>query len=97
MTREHKENLAVITACGMLVFGMTLTAIGFAIEPSGEVHDSVLWILGQSLVYAGSIFGVAAYMRGVVDKRMSEWEDRHIYHHKQSEDEDKGEDYETDN
>lgn len=95
MTREHKENLAVITACGMLVFGMTLTAIGFAIEPAGEVHDSVLWILGQSLVYAGSIFGVAAYMRGVVDKRMSEWEDHHIYHHKQSED--KGESDETDN
>lgn len=85
MTKEHKENLAVITACVMLFFGIILTSIGFAIDPTGEVHDSVLWILGQSLVYAGSIFGVATYMRGVVDKRMSEWEDRHISH-KHSED-----------
>ena len=80
MTKEHKENLAVLTACVMLFFGIILTAIGFALKPTGEVHDSVLWILGQSLVYAGSIFGVATYMKGVVDKRMSEWEDRHISH-----------------
>lgn len=80
MTKEHKENIAVVTACILLLFGITLTAAGFVIDPTGEVHDSVLWVLGQSLVYAGSIFGVAAYMRGVVDKRMSEWEDRHISH-----------------
>ena len=80
MTKDHKENLAVITACVILMFGIALTATGFFTEPTGEVHDSVLWILGQSLIYAGSIFGVSAYLRGVVDRRMSEWEDRHISH-----------------
>ena len=95
MTKEHKENLAVVTACVMLLFGIILTAAGFVIDPTGEVHDSVLWILGQSLVYAGSIFGVAAYMRGVVDKRMSEWEDRHISH--KHSDDDIENDEQTDN
>ena len=95
MTKDHKENLAVITACVILMFGIVLTATGFFVEPTGEVHDSVLWILGQSLIYAGSIFGVAAYMRGVVDKRMSEWEDRHISH-KHSEDSEVMEDESSD-
>lgn len=75
MTKPHKENLAVITACIMLLFGITLTAIGFALEPTGEIHDSVLWVLGQSLIYTGSIFGVVAYTKGVVDKRIGEWKD----------------------
>lgn len=57
----------------MLSFGMVLTAIGFFIEPTGEIHDSVLWVLGQSLIYTGSIFGLATYTKGVVDKRMGEW------------------------
>ena len=75
MTKPHKENLAVITACIMLSFGMVLTAIGFFIEPTGEIHDSVLWVLGQSLIYTGSIFGLATYTKGVVDKRIGEWKD----------------------
>lgn len=75
MTKDRKENLAVVTACIMLFFGITLTAIGFFIDPTGEIHDSVLWVLGQSLIYTGSIFGVVAYTKGVVDKRIGEWRD----------------------
>lgn len=75
MKKETKETLAVISACVMLLFGITLSAIGFAIDPTGEVHDSVLWILGQSLIYAGGIFGIAYYTKGMVDKRVGEWKD----------------------
>lgn len=75
MKRETKDSLGVISACVMLIFGITLTAIGFAIAPLGEVSDSVLWILGQSLIYAGGIFGIASYTKGVVDRRIDEWKD----------------------
>lgn len=75
MKRETKDSLGVISACVMLIFGITLTAIGFAIVPLGEVSDSVLWILGQSLIYAGGIFGIASYTKGVVDRRIDEWKD----------------------
>lgn len=57
-----KNSIQQITAVGMLVFGCTLTAIGFAIEPAGEIHNSVLWVLGQSLIYAGSVFGLKNYV-----------------------------------
>ncbi len=78
MKKEAKDTLAVVSACLMLVFGITLTAIGFALDPVGEIHDSVLWVLGQSLIYAGSIFGIAYYARGIVDKRMDAWERKAI-------------------
>ena len=40
-----------------------LSAMGFYVEPVGEISDSVLWLLGQTLLYAGSIFGVTVYVR----------------------------------
>ena len=75
MTKERKDSIAVVSACVMLIFGITLTAIGFAIEPTGDVSDSVLWILGQSLIYAGGIFGIATYTKNMVDRRVNEWRD----------------------
>ena len=36
-------------------------------EPVGEISDSVLWYFAQPLIYAGSVFGLIAY----VDKMIS--------------------------
>lgn len=77
MTKERKGNIAVLSAIAMLFFGMVLTAIGFFVEPLGEVSDSVLWILGQALIYAGSIFGIATYTKGVIIKQVGELEERY--------------------
>ena len=41
--------------------------IGFFTEPVGEISDSVLWYFAQTLIYAGSVFGLKAY----VDKMLS--------------------------
>ena len=75
MTKESKDNIAVTSAIVMLCFGMALTAVGFFVSPVGEVHDSILWILGQALLYAGAIFGVAAYTKNMVDRRVDEWKE----------------------
>lgn len=76
MTREQKDTIAVTSAMVMLLFGISLTTAGFVIPPTGEIHESVLWVLGQALIYAGSIFGIAYYARGVVDRRIAEIEDK---------------------
>ncbi len=70
----------------MLLFGITLTAIGFDLDPAGEVSDSVLWILGQSLIYAGGIFGVAAYTKNMVDRRVDEWREEVRREHQEQQD-----------
>lgn len=78
MTKENKDNIAVTSAIVMLCFGMALTAVGFFVSPVGEVHDSILWILGQALLYAGAIFGVAYYTKGVIEKQVNDLENRYL-------------------
>ena len=63
MKANKKDSVATWSAVGMLVFGVAITTAGFIIPPSGEIHDSVLWVLGQALLYSGSIFGITLYTK----------------------------------
>lgn len=64
MRRDIRENITYGSAVGMLVFGVILTTAGFIIPPQGEIHDSVLYVLGQCLIFSGSVMGVGAYATG---------------------------------
>ena len=64
MSQAIKENITYGSAIGMLVFGVVLTTAGFVIDPQGQIHDSVLYVLGQCLLFAGSVLGVSAYTTG---------------------------------
>ena len=50
-----------LTALFALLFGFGLSLAGFIVDPTGIVDDSVLWILGQCLIYAGSIYGISTH------------------------------------
>ena len=77
MTKDRKDNITVCSAIAMLVFGCVLTSIGFFLEPMGEVHDSVLWVLGQCFLYAGGALGIANYARGVAKDEVDDYLRRH--------------------
>ena len=62
MRSDKKDSVATWSAVGMLAFGVGITTAGFIIPPSGE-NDSVLWVLGQVLLYSGSIFGITLYTK----------------------------------
>jgi len=64
MTKERKETISFGAAIGMLMFGVILTTAGFLMPPPGEIHDSVLYVLGQCLLFAGGVMGVSAYTTG---------------------------------
>jgi hypothetical protein len=72
MRTTVKENIQVYTAIAMLASGVALSVAGFVVEPTGQIHDSVLWYFAQTLIYAGSIFGISIYanarVNGVIDK-----------------------------
>ena len=40
--------------------------------PEGEVSDSVLWILGQALIYTASVLGVTMYFNSQMVKFRAE-------------------------
>ena len=50
-----------LTAVFALIFGFCLSLAGFIVNPTGVVDQSVLWILGQCLLYAGSIYGISTH------------------------------------
>ena len=63
---DLKTRIAYVTAIVAFVLGWCLTIAGFIAPPLGIVSDSVLWILGQSLVYAASVLGIGMYVTGSV-------------------------------
>ena len=56
-----KTKFALISAVAAFFAGWALTIAAFCVQPVGEVHDSILFILGQALIYAASVFGVTEY------------------------------------
>lgn len=85
-----KEKLAIISACLAFVLGWGMSMAGFWIPPIGEVADSILWILGQALIYTASVFGVTAYftaesakLRYDVNRHLEHIERMHMHGDKQ--------------
>lgn len=83
MQRNTKEWIQYGSAIFMLSSGVALAFLSFFLN-GGDVKDSVLWYVSQTLVYAGSIFGVGIYIqskwgdvKGYVDKRLREDEDKY--------------------
>ena len=74
-----KEKLAILSACIAFILGWCMSIAGFWIPPVGEVADSILWILGQALLYAASVFGVSAYFRSETVQLRKDM-DRHLEH-----------------
>lgn len=56
-----REKLAISTALAAFILGWGMSIAGFIAPPLGEVADSLLWILGQALIYAASVFGITGY------------------------------------
>ena len=69
---DIKNKVAIITAIVAFFFFFCLTIAGFWVPPVGEVADSILWILGQSLVYAASVLGIGMYVGGEVKRLKGE-------------------------
>lgn len=74
-----KEKIAIVSAILAFIFGWSMSVAGFFLPPIGEVADSVLWILGQALIYAASVFGVSAYFRSETVQLKRDM-DRHLEH-----------------
>lgn len=61
MKRHHKELVQYSTASISLLSGICLAFLSFFLNQH-NIEDSILWYIAQTFVYAGSIFGVSAYV-----------------------------------
>lgn len=60
---KTKLSIQACSALLLLISGVVLSFLGFYTAPEGEISDSVLWYFSQTLIYAGSIFGVSTYVK----------------------------------
>ena len=61
-TLDIKQKFAVGSAVIAFFVGWGLSIAAFILPPVGEIHDSVLWVLGQALVYTASVLGIGMYI-----------------------------------
>lgn len=61
---NNKEKLSYIFAACALIIGFSLTIAGFIVAPLGIIDNSVLWVLGQVLTFAGAVCGVSLHVKG---------------------------------
>lgn len=52
----------------MLAFGSGLSIAGFCVAPIGEISDSVLMVLAQCFIYAGSALGIDYYVKAKINQ-----------------------------
>ena len=74
-----KDKIAILSAIIAFILGWCMSIAGFWIPPVGEVSDSILWILGQALLYAASVVGVSAYFRSETVQLRRDM-DKHLEH-----------------
>lgn len=74
-----KQKVAMLSGIIAFCLGWGLTIAGFCIPPVGEIADSVLWVLGQSLIYTGSVLGLTQYFSAESVKLRHDV-DRHLEH-----------------
>lgn len=73
-----KDKLAIGSACIAFALGWVITGLA-AFIPLLITEQGVLWILGQSLVYTASVFGVSMYFKSETIQLRHDI-DRHLEH-----------------
>lgn len=71
-SKTIKDEISYLMATLAFLFGMAMTICGFIVSPVGEIHNSVLWVLGQSLTYSGGVFGIGLYVNNSKQEIKSE-------------------------
>lgn len=78
MQKNTKEWIQYGSAVAVLLLAIILIYISYFTSQSRDVPDNVLWYFAQSLMYAGSAFGVAI----AIDAKFANFKDKFLNHNK---------------
>lgn len=73
-----KLSFKELSAIVLLIAGVAMAFIALFLPPPGEIHDSVIYIFAQILIYCGSICGIDSYISKKIKDRASHEEDNVI-------------------
>lgn len=75
MKKDIKEKIMIISALTTLASGIVMSFLSFFLSSYHHIDNSVLWYFAQSLMYAGSCFGIGAYItkfKNEVDEKIND-------------------------
>lgn len=87
-TSKTKEIIAYGIAVMVALVGLGLCVAGFVVNPTGEIHSSVQWVLGEALVFVATVLGISYYARNAINSvrdNINHHIDKRISDHKQAE------------
>lgn len=82
MQKNTKEWVQYGSAVVVLIFAIVLVYISYFTSKTQDVTDNVLWYFAQSLMYAGSIFGVAI----AIDAKFENIKNKFLNHNRDEKD-----------
>ena len=63
-----KDKVAYIVTCAAFIVGTALAIAGLVIEPTGEIHPSVITLVGLFLSFAGALLGISHHFENELGK-----------------------------
>ena len=82
MQKNTKEWIQYGSAVFVLILAIVLVYISYFTSKTQDVPDNVLWYFAQSLMYAGSIFGVII----TVDAKFENFKNKFLNHNRDEKD-----------
>ena len=67
-----KEKISYTFAAVAFVLGWILIFLSFCADPFGVIAESVLWVMGQTFVFVGSVLGISQHYAAELGKFKSE-------------------------
>ncbi|MBQ6037540.1 MAG: hypothetical protein IJL37_05780 [Bacteroidaceae bacterium] len=64
------------TAILLLTAGVAMAFIALLLPPPGEIHDSVLYVFAQILIYSGTVFGLDSYFTKKISNHYDKREEK---------------------
>ena len=68
MENRTKTTAQTVSAFLMLLSGVALNVASFAVQPVGELSNSVMTYMGEALINAASVFGLTVYVNSCMDR-----------------------------
>lgn len=76
MNAETKDWIKFISSIVLLVAGVVLIFISIYLPPIGEIHTSVLTVIGEIFTFVGAVFGIGEYAMIQIAKINNKIEDK---------------------
>lgn len=68
MKKDKKDDIYIFIAAAVLLIVHLLVAVGFWVDPRGEIHNSVLIMYAEGLSFAAAVLGITFSAKAAVGR-----------------------------